>query len=57
MARSLPKPGKRFIQINGVDVPIEEIPAEQLEQIKVEFTKRVIKALGGRVIEKTTTAK
>ena len=57
MARSLPKPGKRFIQINGVDVPIEEIPADQLEQIKVEFTKRVIKALGGRVIENPTTAK
>ena len=43
------KPGKRYVEINGKDVPMEEIPEDELEEIKEEFVRRVIKSLGGKV--------
>ena len=43
------KPGKRYVEIDGKDVPMDEIPENELEEIKDEFVRRVIKSLGGKV--------
>lgn len=39
------KPGKRFISINGVDVPFESIKPEERERIVRELTDRSMRTL------------